>query len=313
MRHVRGSLPGQPARRRDPDAGTGTGAGALRDRRQSAAVDGGRAAPARGARVARSAGLRSTSTATSPASSRTISCRRPISSSAPTSPTPASACRRGRTCSTRRASSRRTASGARSGGSSRASASELGFKGPLDEGDEPDVFARLARMLERGGVSLDELKQQPGRRHAAAARARDASSPSRSAPSDGKVDCRPALFDDAIARRGAAVRRARRASPRAAPPHHQARPLHAQLVVPQRREAEAPASGRGTISSCIPTTRAASASPTASSCACASAAGEVELPVKDDADLMPGVVAATHGWGHAERDRHARSRASGRA
>ena len=27
-------------------------------------------------------------------------------------------------------------------------------------------------------------------------------------------------------------------------------------------------------------------------------AGEVELPVKEDADLMPGVVAATHGWGH---------------
>jgi anaerobic selenocysteine-containing dehydrogenase len=30
-----------------------------------------------------------------------------------------------------------------------------------------------------------------------------------------------------------------------------------------------------------------------------SAAGEIELPVQVDADLMPGVVAATHGWGHA--------------
>jgi len=28
-------------------------------------------------------------------------------------------------------------------------------------------------------------------------------------------------------------------------------------------------------------------------------AGEVELPVKENADLMPGVVAATHRWGHA--------------
>ena len=29
-------------------------------------------------------------------------------------------------------------------------------------------------------------------------------------------------------------------------------------------------------------------------------AGEIELPVRVDDDLMPGVVAATHGWGHAE-------------
>jgi anaerobic selenocysteine-containing dehydrogenase len=33
-----------------------------------------------------------------------------------------------------------------------------------------------------------------------------------------------------------------------------------------------------------------------------SEAGEVELPVKRDPDLMPGVVAATHGWGHSETD-----------
>jgi anaerobic selenocysteine-containing dehydrogenase len=29
-------------------------------------------------------------------------------------------------------------------------------------------------------------------------------------------------------------------------------------------------------------------------------AGQIELPVRVDDDLMPGVVAATHGWGHAE-------------
>src|SRR6185295_15405333 len=29
-----------------------------------------------------------------------------------------------------------------------------------------------------------------------------------------------------------------------------------------------------------------------------SAAGEIALPLKADADLLPGVVAATHGWGH---------------
>ena len=31
-------------------------------------------------------------------------------------------------------------------------------------------------------------------------------------------------------------------------------------------------------------------------------AGAVELPVKRDPDLMPGVVAATHGWGHNDTD-----------
>ncbi|MFN8642592.1 MAG: molybdopterin dinucleotide binding domain-containing protein [Candidatus Binatia bacterium] len=30
-----------------------------------------------------------------------------------------------------------------------------------------------------------------------------------------------------------------------------------------------------------------------------SADGAVELPLRADPDLMPGVVAATHGWGHA--------------
>ena len=32
---------------------------------------------------------------------------------------------------------------------------------------------------------------------------------------------------------------------------------------------------------------------------CRSAAGEIELAVSFDPDLMPGVVALTHGWGQA--------------
>jgi anaerobic selenocysteine-containing dehydrogenase len=38
--------------------------------------------------------------------------------------------------------------------------------------------------------------------------------------------------------------------------------------------------------------------------------GAVDLPLKRDPDLMPGVVAATHGWGHADVDGMRRAQAS---
>ena len=176
-------------------------------------VDGGRAAPPRSARVARPAGRRSTSIATSPASSRTISCRRPTSSSATTSPTPGSACRRGRTCSTRRAWSRPPASGARSGGSSRGSVASSASRVRSTKATSPRSSRASRACSSAAASSLDELKQQPGGvmlpplapgallrradRHRATARSTAV----------------PPIFDAAIAGAAAAIRRARSIEP----------------------------------------------------------------------------------------------------
>ncbi|MFN8642591.1 MAG: molybdopterin-dependent oxidoreductase [Candidatus Binatia bacterium] len=74
---------------------------------------------------------------------------------------------------------------------------ELGFAGPLDEGETPDVLARVARMLERGGLTLDQVRAAPG------GLALPANQPGRlfdgllPAPS-GRVDCCPELLRGAF-------------------------------------------------------------------------------------------------------------------
>jgi anaerobic selenocysteine-containing dehydrogenase len=174
---------------------------------------------------------------------------------------------------------------------------ELGLKGPLDESPEPEVFARLARMLERGGIALDELKRQPGGVMLAPL------APGRFfaeqlGTSDGKVDCRPACFDDAIAGT------ARQFDERLHEPTDRLRLITKRdrfmhnswfhNIDKLKRQQRArnylfvhPDDARrlGLANGVMVRVR--------------SAAGEVELPVQEDADLMPGVVAATHGWGHA--------------
>jgi anaerobic selenocysteine-containing dehydrogenase len=174
---------------------------------------------------------------------------------------------------------------------------ELGFKGPLDDGDEPDVFARLARMLERGGVALDDLKAQPGGVMLPPLTP-GAFFTEQIGTSDAKVDCCPAMFRDAI---GATAReledwarepkdRLRLITKRDRFMHnswfhnvdklkHRERARNYLFVHPDD------ARRLGLVDDAIVRVR--------------SAAGEIELPVRLDEDLMPGVVAATHGWGHA--------------
>ncbi|MEO6026792.1 MAG: molybdopterin-dependent oxidoreductase [Candidatus Binatia bacterium] len=175
---------------------------------------------------------------------------------------------------------------------------ELGFKGPLDEGDEPAVFARLARMLERGGVSLAALKETPG------GVMLDPLMPGRFfadqiGTTDAKVDCCPGLFDDAIA--GAArefddwlrepAGQLRLITKRDRFMHnswfhnvdklkHRERARNYLFVHPDD------AHRLGLVDDAVVRVE--------------SGAGAIELPVRVDDDLMPGVVAATHGWGHAE-------------
>ncbi len=176
----------------------------------------------------------------------------------------------------------------------------LGFKGPLDEGDAPHVFARLERMLEKGGMSLAQLKAarggvvlpplEPGRFFTDHVHT-----------PDGRIDCCPALF--AAAMRVAAEQfRELEAEP----------PGRLRLITKRDRfmhnswfhnidklkhgERERnhlfmhpdDATRLGLADGAVVRVRAAG--------------GAVELPVKHDPDLMPGVVAATHGWGHADAD-----------
>jgi anaerobic selenocysteine-containing dehydrogenase len=175
---------------------------------------------------------------------------------------------------------------------------ELGFKGPLDEGDEPAVFARVARMLERGGVSFDDLREQPGGvllPPLAPGKFFD----EQLGTDDQKVDCCPSFFGDAIANA------AREFDGWLAAPADQLRLITKRdrfmhnswfhnVDKLKRRERGRnylfvnpdDATRLGLVDDVVVRVE--------------SDAGAIELPVRVDEDLMPGVVAATHGWGHAE-------------
>jgi anaerobic selenocysteine-containing dehydrogenase len=174
---------------------------------------------------------------------------------------------------------------------------ELGFEGPREEGDAPRVFARAERMLERGGVSFEELKNSPG------GLLLKANEPGRFfadhiATPEARVDCRPAFFAEALRRLAEDFRDLEREAPgtlrlitkRDRFMHNSwfhnvdgmkrgERAQNYLFMHPSDVERLGLAGGQ--------TVRVRSR------------AGEIELPLKPDPDLMPGVVAATHGWGHA--------------
>jgi anaerobic selenocysteine-containing dehydrogenase len=175
---------------------------------------------------------------------------------------------------------------------------ELGLKGPLDEGDEPDVFARLARMLERGGVTLEELRQAPGG-VLLAPLAPGRFFAEQIGTADGRVDCRPPFFSAAIATAAEEFE-----SLASEPPGSlklitkRDRFMHNSWfhnVDKMKRHERA----RNYLFMHPDDARRLGLS-AGMSVRVRSTAGEVELPLAEDPDLMPGVVAATHGWGHAE-------------
>lgn len=173
---------------------------------------------------------------------------------------------------------------------------ELGFRGPLDEGVEPNVFARLERMLERGGISLGELKRtaggmmlapnEPGRLFAELLPA-----------ADRRIDCCPPLFADALR----AVEESLRAL--------ESEPAGTLRLITKRdrfmhntwfHNVEKMKRGERSRNYLFihPEDATRLGLSEGDDVRVRSASGEVELPVKLDTDLMPGVVAATHGWGH---------------
>lgn len=174
---------------------------------------------------------------------------------------------------------------------------ELGFRGPLDEGEAPDVFARLARMLERGGLTLDQVRAAPGGLPLPAnqpGRLFDGLLPAAS----GRVDCCPELlrggFDaletDFTARLAEPPGRLRLISKRDRFMHNSWFHNVEQLT--------GGAKARNYLFM-HPDDVARLGLADGAAVRVRSAAGEVVLPLRADADLMPGVVAATHGWGHA--------------
>ncbi len=176
-------------------------------------------------------------------------------------------------------------------------AQALGFRGPFDAGDAPDPFARIERMLARGGRSLAELRDQPrgvvlppvtpGRFY-----------DEQLATTDGRVDCCPALFADAIeAMERQLVDLAAEAAPALRLITKRDRFMHNSWFhnVDTLTRGER---GRNWLFM-HPDDATRLGLHDGQVVRVRSASGEVELPLKCDADLMPGVVAATHGWGHA--------------
>ncbi len=171
---------------------------------------------------------------------------------------------------------------------------ELGFKGPLDDGATPDHEARMARMLERGGIGLAQLRATPGGITLPENRPGRLFAELLPEP----VDCCPPLFGVALADLDAHC-----AALAAAPSD--------RLLLITKRDrfmhnswfhnvAKMKGGARRTnYLHMHPADAARRELRDGQIVRLRSAAGEVQLPVKCDADLMIGIVAATHGWGHA--------------
>jgi anaerobic selenocysteine-containing dehydrogenase len=174
---------------------------------------------------------------------------------------------------------------------------ELGFKSALDAGETPDLFGRIGHMLKSRGHTLEELRASP---HGivfpepAAGRFYEEwiQTPDR------RVDCCPELFGEALARceaifgeleaeRADQLKLITRRDPwmhnswyhnvaRMKRPGRLENPLH---MNPEDAARLGLADGARVR--------------------CRSAHGALDATLAYDADLMPGVVSMTHGWGHA--------------
>ena len=175
---------------------------------------------------------------------------------------------------------------------------ELGLKSVLDAGPEPDLFGRIGHMLKSRGHSLEELRASP---HGIQFGELEAGKfyDEFVQTADGRVDCCPPLFADGLARAETICREleAERADQlklitrrdawmhnswyhnveRLKRPGRLENPLH---MNPDDAQRLGLAEGARVT--------------------CRSAHGALEATLAYDAELMPGVVSMTHGWGHAK-------------
>jgi anaerobic selenocysteine-containing dehydrogenase len=167
-----------------------------------------------------------------------------------------------------------------------------------DAGENPDLFGRIGHMLKSRGHSLEELRASPhGIQFGELEAGRFYDEWIQT--SDSKVDCCPPLFADALARCEAICREleAERAD---------------QLKLISRRDAWMHNSWYHNVEKLKrpgrlenplhmnPDDAQRLGLADGARVTCRSAHGAVDATLAYDADLMPGVVSMTHGWGHAK-------------
>jgi anaerobic selenocysteine-containing dehydrogenase len=174
----------------------------------------------------------------------------------------------------------------------------LGLKSVLDQGEAPPLFGRIDHMMKGAGTSLEEVRANPhgvvlpplapGRFYSDSLQT-----------DDGRVDCCPPFFAEALERCEAicceleaeGTERLKLISWRTPNMHNswyhnveklkRARTLENPLAM-RAEDAQARGLGEG------------------DKVRCTSRWGAVEATVAFDDELMPGVVAMTHGWGNAK-------------
>lgn len=177
----------------------------------------------------------------------------------------------------------------------------------LGEGEEPDPWAKWRHMLERGsGLALRDLQADPGPRVLAGPEA-GAFFDTQVHTADGKVDCCPPAFAEAIMRSHRFFNAAVGAAAGAA--------AGAQLLLIHRRDAWMHNSWFANIErmkrggrsanplSMHPEDARALGLEDGTTVHVTSDHGDVRAVLEIDGDLMRGVVSMVHGWGHSASPR----------
>jgi len=174
---------------------------------------------------------------------------------------------------------------------------ELGFKSVLDAGPEPDLFGRIDHMLKSRGHSLADVRESPHGIQFGELEAGRFFDEWLQTP-DQRVDCCPPLFAEALARCETICREleAERSD---------------QLKLITRRDSwmhnswyhnVAKLKRPGRLENPLhmnPDDAQRLGLADGARVTCRSAHGALDATLAYDADLMPGVVSMTHGWGHA--------------
>jgi formate dehydrogenase len=178
-------------------------------------------------------------------------------------------------------------------------AQRMGLKSPLDAGETPELWSRVDHMLRSRGVTLAELRAAPGGVHTyPPVEPADLLSTHVQTP-DGRIDCCPPAFAKALERAEAIF------AELSAEPRDQLKLITKRDAwmhnswyhnVPQMKRGE-----RDTNRLYVhPDDARARGLADGQKVRVWNEHGALELELRFADDLRPGVVALTHGWGHAK-------------